>query len=68
MERPALKSLIGDIEEGLIDAVVVYKVDRLTRSLTDFSRVIEIFDQRQVSFASVTYVRDKTCSMMRKSI
>ena len=45
MERPALRQLLGDIESGLIDCVVVYKVDRLTRSLTDFAKIIDVFDR-----------------------
>src|SRR5690606_28102790 len=53
-ERPALKRLMADIEAGLIDCVVVYKVDRLSRSLLDFSRLLEVFDKRQVTFVSVT--------------
>jgi len=54
LERPALKQLLVDIEAGLIDAVVCYKVDRLSRSLLDFSRLIEIFDRHHVMFLSVT--------------
>jgi site-specific DNA recombinase len=54
MERPALKQLLADIEEGQVDVVVVYKVDRLTRSLSDFARMVEIFDGHQVSFVAVT--------------
>ena len=54
LERPALKRLLIDIEAGLIDAVVCYKVDRLSRSLLDFSRLIEVFDRRKVMFVSVT--------------
>ena len=50
MERPALQRLIADIAKGLIDAVVVYKVDRLTRSLADFAKMVEVFDARGVSF------------------
>ena len=50
MERPALKRLIADIEAGQIDVVVVYKVDRLTRALSDFSKLVDIFDRRSVSF------------------
>src|SRR6266851_9761285 len=46
MERPALQRLMADIDQGLVDAVVVYKVDRLTRSLTDFARMVEVFDAR----------------------
>ena len=55
MERPALKQLRADIKEGLVDVVVVYKVDRLTRSLSDFARMVEIFDGHQVSFVAVTH-------------
>ena len=47
LERPALKRLLADIEEGLIDVVVVYKIDRLTRSLADFAKIVETFDQRR---------------------
>src|SRR5215203_7340248 len=54
MERPALKQLLADIAARRIDVVVVYKVDRLTRSLTDFARLVELFDQHGVSFVSVT--------------
>ncbi len=53
MERPALQRLLQDIEDRKIDVVVVYKIDRLTRSLTDFSRIVEIFDKQSVSFVSV---------------
>jgi len=54
MDRPALKRLLADIEAGKIDIVVVYKIDRLTRSLTDFSRMIDVFERHRVSFVSVT--------------
>jgi site-specific DNA recombinase len=54
MERPALKRLMADIEAGKIDIVVVYKVDRLSRSLLDFARLMEVFDRKKVSFVSVT--------------
>jgi len=54
MERPALKRLLADIEAGKIDIVVVYKIDRLTRSLTDFSRMVEVFERQGVSFVAVT--------------
>jgi hypothetical protein len=50
MERPALQRLMADIDEGLVDAVVVYKVDRLTRSLADFAKMVELVDARGVSF------------------
>jgi len=54
MERPALQRLLVDIRSGRVDIVVVYKVDRLTRSLADFARLVEIFDTQGVSFVSVT--------------
>lgn len=54
LERPALKRLFQDIEENKIDCVVIYKIDRLSRSLFDFQKIIELFDQKKVSFASVT--------------
>jgi DNA invertase Pin-like site-specific DNA recombinase len=54
MERPALQRLLDDIGHGLIDVVVVYKVDRLTRSLADFAKMVEIFDAHGVSFVAVT--------------
>lgn len=68
MDRPGLKRLIADIEAGLIDVVVVYKVDRLTRSLSDFSRLVETFDQHQVSFVSVTQAFNTTTSMGRLTL
>ena len=54
MERPALARLLADIEAGKVDCVVVYKVDRLSRSLLDFARIMAVFDQRKVAFVSVT--------------
>ena len=54
LERPALKQLLADIEEGLVDVVVVYKIDRLSRSLMDFSKLVEVFDRSGVTFVSVT--------------
>ena len=54
MQRPALKRLIADIEAGQIDVIVVYKVDRLTRALSDFAKLVEVFDRRGVSFVSIT--------------
>jgi DNA invertase Pin-like site-specific DNA recombinase len=65
IERPALKRLMKDIEDGKVDVVVVYKIDRLTRSLTDFSKLIEVFDRRNVSFVSVTQQFNTTTSMGR---
>ncbi len=54
LERPGLKCLLADIEEGLVDVVVVYKIDRLSRSLMDFSKLVEVFDRNSVTFVSVT--------------
>jgi len=65
MERPGLNQLLSDIRVGKVDTVVVYKVDRLTRSLTDFSKIIEIFDSHTVSFVSVTQHFNTTASMGR---
>src|SRR5690606_2999813 len=63
MERPALQRLLSDIREGKVDVVVVYKIDRLTRSLMDFARMVEIFDRHGVSFVSVTQQFNTTTSM-----
>lgn len=68
MERPGLKRLLADISGGLVDVVVVYKVDRLTRSLTDFARIVEQFDQAGVSFVSVTQAFNTTTSMGRLTL
>lgn len=68
MERPALKQLLNDILARKIDTVVVYKVDRLTRSLTDFSKIIEVFDSHNVSFVSVTQQFNTTTSMGRLTL
>ena len=65
MDRPGLKRLLVDIEAGRIDIVVVYKIDRLTRSLTDFSKMIELFERHGVSFVSVTQQFNTTNSMGR---
>ena len=54
LDRPALQRLLADIRAGKIDVVVVYKVDRLTRSLADFAKLVELFDAHGVSFVSVT--------------
>ncbi|UZR30748.1 recombinase family protein [Methylococcus mesophilus] len=64
-ERPGLKRLLSDIEAGRIDIVVVYKIDRLTRSLADFSRMVEVFERQGVSFVSVTQQFNTTTSMGR---
>ena len=68
MERPALKRLLADIEEGRIDIVVVYKVDRLTRSLLDFARLVETMDKAGASFVSVTQSFNTTTSMGRLTL
>ncbi|MDX2200028.1 MAG: recombinase family protein [Phycisphaerae bacterium] len=68
MERPALKRLLADIDAGKIDCVVVYKVDRLSRSLMDFARIVEIFERHQVSFVSVTQHFNTTHSMGRLTL
>ncbi len=68
MERPALKRLIKDIEAGLIDVIVVYKVDRLSRSLMDFAKLVETFDRFNVSFVSVTQQFNTTTSMGRLTL
>jgi len=68
MERPALARLLRDIDAGRIDCVVVYKVDRLSRSLMDFSRIMETFEKRGVSFVSVTQQFNTTHSMGRLTL
>ena len=68
MERPALRQLLADIDAGKVDTVVVYKVDRLTRSLADFAKIIERFDASQVSFVSVTQQFNTTTSMGRLTL
>jgi site-specific DNA recombinase len=68
MERPALKRLLADIAAHRIDAVVVYKVDRLTRSLSDFAKIVEVFDAHSVSFVSITQAFNTTTSMGRLTL
>ncbi|MCX7381916.1 MAG: recombinase family protein [Alphaproteobacteria bacterium] len=68
LERPALKRLVADIEEGLIDCVVVYKIDRLSRALMDFSKLVDVFDANQVTFVSVTQSFNTTTSMGRLTL
>ena len=68
VERPALQRLLADIAAGLIDIVLVYKVDRLTRSLADFAKIVEVFDQAGVSFVSVTQQFNTTTSMGRLTL
>jgi len=68
MERPALKQLLDDIGKRLVDVVVVYKVDRLTRSLADFAKMVEVFDAHGVSFVAVTQQFNTTTSMGRLTL
>jgi len=68
MERPALKRLLADVEAGKVDCIVVYKVDRLSRSLLDFARIMGTLDQRDVSFVSVTQQFSTTSSMGRLTL
>lgn len=67
-ERPALQRLLDDVRAGKIDVIVVYKVDRLTRSLADFAKLVELFDQQTVSFVSVTQQFNTTTSMGRLTL
>ena len=68
MDRPALQRLLDDVRAGKIDVVVVYKVDRLTRSLADFAKIVEVFDAQGVSFVSVTQAFNTTTSMGRLTL
>lgn len=68
MERPAFQELLSDIESDEIDIVVVYKVDRLTRSLMDFAKIIDIFDKHETSFVSITQQFNTTTSMGRLTL
>ena len=68
LERPALKRLLADIEDGRVDVVVVYKIDRLSRSLMDFARLVEVFDRGGVTFVSVTQSFNTTTSMGRLTL
>jgi site-specific DNA recombinase len=68
LERPALQRLLADIRTGRLDIVIVYKVDRLTRSLADFARLVELFDSQDVSFVSVTQQFNTTSSMGRLTL
>ena len=67
-DRPALQQLLADVQAGKIDVIVVYKVDRLTRSLADFAKLVELFDQHGVSFVSVTQQFNTTTSMGRLTL
>jgi site-specific DNA recombinase len=68
LDRPALQRLLGDIEAGRVNCVVVYKVDRLSRSLLDFARLMDRFDQRTVSFVAVTQQLNTTTSLGRLTL
>jgi site-specific DNA recombinase len=68
LERPALQALLADVRAGKINTVVVYKVDRLTRSLADFAKLVELFDQYEVSFVSITQSFNTTSSMGRLTL
>jgi DNA invertase Pin-like site-specific DNA recombinase len=68
LDRPALKRLLADIKAGRIDVVVVYKIDRLTRSLADFAKLVEAFDARSISFVAVTQQFNTTTSMGRLTL
>src|SRR5258706_14850623 len=68
LERPAVQRLLSDIDQGRVDVVVVYKIDRLTRSLADFAKIVERFDKRNTSFVSVTQAFNTTSSMGRLTL
>lgn len=68
LNRPALTRLLEDIEDGLVDVIVVYKIDRLTRSLADFAKLVEIFDRNDVTFVSITQSFNTTTSMGRLTL
>jgi len=68
MERPALQRLLRDVESGRIDVIVVYKVDRLSRSLTDFARIVEVFENNKASFVSITQQFNTTSSRGRLTL
>ena len=68
LERPALKRLLADVEQSRIDVVVVYKIDRMSRSLMDFAKLVEVFERRQVTFVSVTQSFNTTTSMGRLTL
>ena len=68
LDRPALRRLLGDIERGLVDVVVVYKIDRLSRSLMDFAKLVDLFEAHEVTFVSVTQSFNTTTSMGRLTL
>jgi DNA invertase Pin-like site-specific DNA recombinase len=68
MDRPALQQLLADVKAGRVDTIVVYKIDRLTRSLADFAKIVEILDTKDASFVSVTQQFNTTTSMGRLTL
>jgi len=68
LDRPALKQLLKDIEHGKVDVIVVYKIDRLTRSLADFAKLVEQFDAKSISFVAITQQFNTTTSMGRLTL
>ncbi len=68
LERPGLQQLLADVEHGLVDVIVVYKIDRLSRSLMDFAKLVEAFDRNDVTFVSVTQAFNTTTSMGRLTL
>jgi DNA invertase Pin-like site-specific DNA recombinase len=68
MERPALQRLLADLRQGLVDVIIVYKIDRLTRSLADFARIVETLDRQGASFVSITQQFNTTTSMGRLTL
>ncbi len=68
MDRPALQRLLADLKQGLVHIVVVYKVDRLTRSLADFAKIVELLDSQRASFVSITQQFNTTTSMGRLTL
>ena len=68
LDRPALQQLLADVDAGLVDCILVYKVDRLSRSLLDFARIMERLDQRNVSFVSITQQFNTTTSLGRLTL
>ena len=68
LNRPGVQRLLDDVREGLVDVIVVYKIDRLSRSLADFSKLVELFDEHKVTFVSVTQSFNTTTSMGRLTL
>src|SRR4051812_32422087 len=65
LDRPALQALLGELRAGKVDIIVVYKLDRLTRSLADFAKLVEVFEQHSATFVSITQSFNTTSSMGR---